>query len=231
MRHIAIFAAMIAAMAPSQPTWAGMADDCNQNSNMDRRIIGCTAVIRSGDYSGVDLAAAYSNRGIAYSSLGEYGRAIEDYDEALRIDPKHRNAYNNRGVSYDNLGDYHQAIKNFDEALRIDPGYAVVYNNRGNSYDDLGEYRRAILDYDKALRIKPDYPAAYQNRGVSYESLGQYDRAVSDWEMAIRLEGESRAIWWQKYLKGKGHYPGAIDGIFGPVSRRGLAACAVDPSC
>ena len=80
-------------------------------------------------------------------------------------------------------------------------------------------------------RIDPNYGNAYQNRGVSYENLGEYERAARDWEQAIRIDGASRARWWQKYMKGKGHYAGAIDGIFGPVTRRALAACAVDSAC
>ena len=32
-------------------------------------------------------AAAYNNRGISYSDLGQYQRAIEDYDKAIELDP------------------------------------------------------------------------------------------------------------------------------------------------
>lgn len=228
MRHIAIFAAVLVLALPAR---AGVVDDCNQDRDPDRRISGCTAVIRSGDYSGKDLAAAYTNRGNAYDDLGEYNRAIDDYTEALRIEPGYASAYNNRGVSYDNLGDYTRAIENYDQALRYDPGHVNAYYNRGNAYDDLGEYRRAILDYSKALRLDPNYASAHQNRGVSYESLGEYERAAADWEQAIRIDGAPRARRWQRYLKGKGHYPGAIDGIYGPMTRRGLLACARDPDC
>jgi len=32
-------------------------------------------------------------------------------------------------------------------------------------------------------------------------------------------------------MKGKGHYAGAIDGVFNPGLRRDLLACAIDPAC
>ena len=32
-------------------------------------------------------------------------------------------------------------------------------------------------------------------------------------------------------MKERGHYSGAIDGVFGPATRRGLVACAYDPAC
>jgi hypothetical protein len=52
-----------------------------------------------------------------------------------------------------------------------------------------------------------------------------------DWEQAIQIDGAPRAKWWQEYMKGKGQYSGAIDGIFGPATRRALLACAIDPAC
>ncbi len=77
-----------------------MVKDCVQKLDPDRRVRGCTAVIRSGQWQGKDLAWAYYNRGIAYKNLKDYRRAIEDYDQALRLDPDYVKAYNNRGYAY-----------------------------------------------------------------------------------------------------------------------------------
>ncbi len=139
--------------------------------------------------------------------------------------------YYNRGNAYQNLGEHRRAIEDYDQALRIDPGFAIAYSNRGNAYNHLGEYRRAIEDYDQALRLDPGDADYYQNQGAAYESLGDYERAVENWERAIQIGGALRAKWWQEYMTGKGHYSGAVDGIFGPATRRGLMACAIDPDC
>ena len=198
MRHAFILATTLAVLlALAAPARAGMAEDCEQTGNPDLQIGGCTAVIRSGEYSGKNLAIAY----------------------------------NNRGVGYGNLGDYTQAIESYSQALRIDPNYATAYYNRGHAYDELADYIQAIADYGQALRIEPGLGKAYQNRGVSHENMGNYQSAAEDWERAIRAEGATRAKWWQKYMKGKGHYAGAIDGVLGPGTRRGLLACAIDPAC
>ena len=197
MRIISVIAVLVLMSALAAPASAGMVEDCNQRDDPDLKIGGCTAMIRSGEYSGRDLAAAYNNRGNSYGRLGESAQAIKDYDQALRLDP----------------------------------GYALVYRNRGRTYHRLGEYRRAIKNYDQALRIDPGFADAFQNRGVTYESLGDFERAAQDWEQAIRVVGASRATWWQDYMKGKGLYAGAVDGIFGPATRRALLACAIDPAC
>ena len=54
---------------------------------------------------------AYSNRGRAYASLGQPERAMEDFDEAIRLDPELAPAYYNRGSLYGNLGQPQRAIQ------------------------------------------------------------------------------------------------------------------------
>ena len=78
-------------------------------------------------------AKAYNNRGVAYYKKGDYDRAIADYNEALRLDPKDASAYNNRGSAYAGEGDHDRAIADYNEALRLDPKYVYAYYNRGSA--------------------------------------------------------------------------------------------------
>jgi hypothetical protein len=57
-------------------------------------IDGCTALIRSGKYSGRNLAIAYTNRGSSHDDKRDEDRAIADHDSATRIDPKLDLAFN-----------------------------------------------------------------------------------------------------------------------------------------
>ena len=59
-----------------------------------------------------------SNRGIAYADLGQYQRAIEDYNEAIRLKPDYAMAYSNRGIAYSKLGQYQRAIEDYNKAIR-----------------------------------------------------------------------------------------------------------------
>ena len=38
-----------------------------------------------------------TNRGLSYRQLGQYERAMQDYDEAIRLDPGSAEARNNSG--------------------------------------------------------------------------------------------------------------------------------------
>jgi len=161
MRILSLIAVVLFVSALAAPARAGMADDCVQEYDWDLKISGCTAVIRSGQWQGKGLAAAYSNRCMAHNGVGRHDRAIEDCNQALRLDPGFVAAYYNRGIAYYALGDTARAIKDYDQALRLDPGLAEAYTIRGSAYGSLGEYRRAIEDSDQALRLDPGAAMAY----------------------------------------------------------------------
>ena len=67
-------------------------------------------------------------------SKGDYDKAIADFTEAIRLNPKIAKAYNNRGLAYENKGDYDKAIADCTEAIRLDPKFAEAYHNRGAAY-------------------------------------------------------------------------------------------------
>ena len=58
---------------------------------------------------------------------GEYDKAIADYDEALKLDPKNALAYDSRGVAWYRKGEYDKAIADYGEAIKLDPKNAIAY--------------------------------------------------------------------------------------------------------
>jgi Flp pilus assembly protein TadD len=110
----------------------------------------------------------YYNRGNAYAEKGQYQPAIDDYNEALRLQPNFTSAYFNRGNVYKNLGQYKMAIKDYNNTIRLSPDFIVAYNFRGLDYGKLGEYELALENFNEAIRLKPDYASAYNNRGFTY---------------------------------------------------------------
>ncbi len=221
MRLISLIAVVVFASSLAAPARAGMMDDCVQERDRELQIGGCTAMIGAGQYSNKDLGTAYYNRGNAYYALGERRRAIENFDQALRINQGDTSAYYNRGLAYYDLGEYRRAIEDYDEALRLDPGKAKAYGDRGLAYYNLGEYRRAIEDYGEVLRLDPGKAKAYGDRATARCHLGMIETSLDDRMQALRLEAIT-AENAQRHLRDRGFYKGAIDGDFGPASRKAL---------
>jgi len=115
-------------------------DDCNGSG--DQAIAACTEVINDSGESAGDRAVAYYNRGNAHADKGDLdravadysNRAIADYTEAIRLNPKNANHYSYRPGAYEAKGDFDGAIADYTEAIRLDPKNANLYIYRGNAY-------------------------------------------------------------------------------------------------
>jgi tetratricopeptide (TPR) repeat protein len=70
------------------------------------------------------IASKASNRGLAYRAKGEHDRAIQDYDEAIKLNPNLAIAFYNRGLAYGAKGQHDRAIQDFDQAIRLNPSDA-----------------------------------------------------------------------------------------------------------
>ena len=232
MRKTWFLSALAGAGIAVSAAQADMVDDCRQGENPDLAIGACTAVIRSGEWTGADLAWAFNNRGLSYADVNDIDRAIQDYDQAIALDPGHASAFNNRGNAYKDLGQYEHALGDYDKAILLDPGYATAFYNRGILHRKMRDPASAVSDYDQAIRHDPDMSVAYHNRGNAYEDLGEDAAAVRDWEKAIQMEGAPRIRWWQSWTREHGgHYNGKVDGVYGSSTRAALIACARDPNC
>src|SRR5271167_3173193 len=72
-------------------------DQCsNDKASEDEVVRSCTAVIESGRWSGKDLTDAFHNRGRAYLIQRDYDRAIQDFNNAIRVNPQFAPAFDNR---------------------------------------------------------------------------------------------------------------------------------------
>jgi tetratricopeptide (TPR) repeat protein len=134
------------------------------DSDPDLRIGGCTAVIQSGQETNENLSIAFLKRGIAYDGKGNSDRAIEDYGQAIRLNPSYVDAFYDRGNAYKNKSNQDRAIQDYGEAIRLNPSYANAFNNRGISYGMKANYERAILDFDEAIRLNPSNANAFKRR-------------------------------------------------------------------
>lgn len=162
--------------------------DPSENSNL--RIGACTALIQSGQNNLEDLAAAYIDRGNGYQDSGEYDRAIQDYDQAIQLEPDSALAYYDRANAYDSKGEYDRAIANYDLVIQLAPqgDHAYyAYFGRGYAYSAKGEYDRAIQDYDRAIRLNSDDASVFIVRGVANFLRANPSQAVIDLRRSNKL--------------------------------------------
>ena len=156
----------------------------------------------------IERAEAFFKQGFEHLiEEKDYESAIEDFNQAIRLNPKYSRAYNGRGLAYSGQGDYGRAIADYNESLRLNNSEPwLVYRNRGNVYLDQEDYGRAIADYNEAIRLNPNYAHAYNSRGLAYSRQGDEGRAIADYNEAIRLNPDLAIPYnnrgWTYYLQG-----------------------------
>ena len=148
-------------------------------------------------------AEDYKTRGFEYLNNGDYDSAIEEFTQAIKLNPDDADAYINRGIVCSDNGDYYWAIANFTQAIRLDPNDAETYYNRGFAYSIIGDNDRATANYTQALRLDPYHfganlqlgeadrtpqtARAFLERGNIFAERGDYDAAIADFTQAISL--------------------------------------------
>jgi tetratricopeptide (TPR) repeat protein len=132
----------------------------------------------------------------------DFKGAIEDYNQALKLNPEYPDAYYGRGATKSYLGDYKAAIADYNQALKLKPEYPDAYLERGKAKHWLKDYKGAIADYNQALQLKPEYPDAYVGRGSAKSWLDDYKGAIADYRKAAELyQKRGRTKDYQDALK------------------------------
>lgn len=187
-------AAMIMMLAPAllSPAFAVSEEDWNSCAraaefSSDRPIRGCTAVIKAGERILAQVVAAYNNRGAAFRSNGELDRAIEDYDQAIRLMPDYYVAINNRGVALMAKGELDRAIADFDRVIQLKPDHLAAFGARAAAYGHKGLLDRAIGDLDVIIKADPKNAALIRERGAMKAKIGDQVGAAADFRRAEAL--------------------------------------------
>jgi tetratricopeptide (TPR) repeat protein len=95
-------------------------ETCSHGTSQDA-LGACTLLIKSKNLTGDDLAEVYVNRGNAYRNMGQYAEAIQDYDQALKLNPEDAETLYNRGAAKKASGDAAGGESDMQAARKLKP--------------------------------------------------------------------------------------------------------------
>ncbi|MFQ5604488.1 MAG: CHAT domain-containing protein [bacterium] len=161
---------------------------------------------RQPDPNPIKTAEVLSNIAIIHHQLGEYQKALDENDEALKLAEASRqyrtkaNILGNRASIHADLGDTTKAFQDNRDAVSI---YAQLQDtmmvarmltNQGVMYHELADYSKVLKTAKKALTLLQEFGKAKSQEaitmntlGIAYANFGQYRRANSIFNEALDL--------------------------------------------
>ena len=146
------------------------------------QVLSCTAVLESGRYSSKRQAITFKTRGAAYFQKHDIDRALQDYDQAIRIYPRYGEAFEARCWARATANKLEDALKDCQESLRLRPNFAPTMGTLGLVYFRLGRFDDAIKTYSAALQIEPKSASSLYGKGMA--ELKKGDTAAGEADIA-----------------------------------------------
>ena len=111
--------------------------------------------------------------GYAYSQGGQRKRAIECYNEVVRLAPEDELGWNLLAQSYRFDRQPERALQVVNRALNVSRQEPPTWILQGDIYSDLGRFEPAVRSYQEALKLDQRYGQAWLGMGKAYARLGR----------------------------------------------------------
>ncbi|HTD37908.1 MAG TPA: tetratricopeptide repeat protein, partial [Candidatus Limnocylindrales bacterium] len=133
---------------------------------------------------------AYTLRGDAYSAKLQFDRAIDDYNEALKLKPNYYAALVGRADTFELQGDHARALEDYNAAIEASPAWSVAYRARGVSELNQNRFQEALDDLHHANVLQPSDPYA-----VLWMQLVRWKTGAGNGSLATDAKYLDRKVW------------------------------------
>lgn len=159
-------------------------------------------------------ALPFWNRGQYFRDQKQYDKSLQDYTQAITINPKDPELYNSRGKTYFDMAMLPQyqtqsadlvqkAVNDYTAALQ-NPGIkktetrASILINRGAAFGAQKKYVQAVQDVNEGIGMDPTNENGYLNRSLVYLSLNQLDKAIADYTEYLKYDPYNANIHYER---------------------------------
>ncbi len=101
-----------------------------------------------------ECVANLVSEGQSLLNANEAAKALECFDTALQLEPKHAGALIEKGGALEKLGRFDEAIGCYDRAIAVDDTTTIAYLHKGGLFNRLARYDEALQCYERALQAQ-----------------------------------------------------------------------------
>lgn len=131
------------------------------------------------------------NQGLNSLTSGDNEKAIEAFNQAVKLNPNDADSYYYLGSTYIVLKKYEEAAAAYEKAIRLNPkaADADTYYNLGNAYFELKKYPEAVKALTKATTLEErSSEDVYIDLGDAYSKMYNWQEAIKAYNKALEIK-------------------------------------------
>lgn len=145
-------------------------------------------------------ARTYLESGREFYRNDQDEKAIEAFQQAIKLDPDLAEAHFRLGLTYDAIGKEQEAEEAYKIAVKSYKKYfsvpendkdAEAHYNLAQTYAGLSLYTEAVREYRVATRLKDDDADMYYDLGLALARLAQYDEAAAAFSKSLEIDPDN----------------------------------------
>ena len=138
---------------------------------------------------------AHDLLGRAWFAQGRMDEAIQEFQEAARLNTGFAEAQNSLGHAFAARGQMAEAIACYRKALAIEPDSIVAHLSLGNLFLKAGRANEAVPELLAAARLNPRLAAAQDSLGRAYMIQRNWAPAIAAFRSQVAIEPDSAEAW------------------------------------
>jgi tetratricopeptide (TPR) repeat protein len=166
--------------------------------NVDRAITSLTQAVRiDAGYARAfaALGQAHWRKAVRESSTSEAQLALENIQNAIRLDPASVDARVKRDLIYSESGKPEEAIRDLENVVQTAPQNAEAYRTLGRAYEAAQQLKQAETAYRQAVQSQPADWYGNLLLGLFYFRQGRDAEAQKAWEDARKLTPDNEVVY------------------------------------
>ena len=143
-----------------------------------------------------DSVQVLLERGLAFVQGGDYGSAMEVYNQVLEKEPRNSEALYRLGILSYLDKDYGKAASYFERSVQSDAEKQDPWKRLGDSYEKSGRFKEAAQSYGRACQV--EYQRSLQEReGLAWFSARELEKSRKIFEsLVLEDPGDYHAVYY-----------------------------------
>jgi tetratricopeptide (TPR) repeat protein len=126
--------------------------------------------------------------GYVHAHDGKDEQAVQDFTQALEIDPQIATGYMNRGYVYNDMRMATKAEQDFRQALSLNPNYGEAHLGLAYALLQLRRSSAALKEASLAAKLLPDSGSLHLAKAEAYRQRAMWTHAKDEYAAALKLD-------------------------------------------